>query len=239
MPWAHDPNQPWSTGWTWDPNGSTDPDLVRLWGPNAISDPRQNPLGEPNSGSWRDRSSGEFHDWVWEYGAPPDPATVNEFGHDAATDPSVTPSSGFPQNTDIPPPDVVPPELTDRWNGHVPDATGTLPPQDPGSTPPSEPPAVPPYSVSPGSIRDAELPLYEVLQNNRIMYDNLQATVEASAGWDIYTPALTSEQLMHVQHNLLLQIADGVKLFGDYIGLLDTTVQTYVRADLDSFIRPT
>jgi hypothetical protein len=63
----------------------------------------------------------------------------------------------------------------------------------------------------------------------------MRAVVAESASWDIFTEQATREQLMNTQNNLLLQVADSVKLAGDYLQMLNAAAQNYARADIDSF----
>jgi hypothetical protein len=241
--WEHE-GPSWDEGWMWNPTGTPDPELVHLWGPDAIGDGRQNPIGEPNigSGAWNG-TMGQPH-WVWEWGAPPNPDLVDKYGYEDATNPTKPPDS----DEVLPPPNVIPPVLTDAWGGVVPDAGGLPHRALSGGTPVSEPPTVNGFAVSFAGLREAESGITSVVESNIERYNYLRGVVADSAGWDIFMEnpdialredygdyADNRDDLMSSQNNLLLQVADSITMAGDFRTMLNAAVQNYTRSDVDSF----
>ena len=125
--------------WTWSSHTTPDPGPVSQWGYETLTDPRRSPTGERNYGTWVPQHGGG---WKWEWARTPDPKLGNSLGYDKLTDPDHIPTvndtltegelkgDSATDHNRPPPPDVVPPTLTDGWGNHAPDLTGNIPPQE-------------------------------------------------------------------------------------------------------------
>lgn len=225
-------------GWTWVWGATPDPELANLWGNTALTDVRQDPTGERNSGSWRPTRGG----FQWRWGREPEEWSLNGYSYEELTNPDTMPAGRTPNGVSFtrpPRPDVVPPTVTNAWGDNPPSITGQLPEaeSDGGGTPEAltEPPAHPMFTVSPGSLRDAEIAVLGLLDGAIGSYEATRAAVNLSRTQDVYTRD-NREELLSGQDNLLLGIADTLRLVGEFVSRLNIAAQSYARADIDSFM---
>jgi hypothetical protein len=226
--------------WTWVPGATPDPNLVKQWGTAALTNIAIDPSGNLNHGAWIQNNG-----WQWVWGANPDPHWVKQYGQAAMTNPNQSPAGGMgPGNKNSPdypqPSDVVPPTVTDIWNGVAPDVTGKLPPlpNDEQGVAYTEPPIVTTYKVSPGSIRNAESQLLARADITINQYNDLKAYVEQARSQNIYSDSAGASKanLSSTQDHLLLNIGDAIEVCGQFIGMLNYAAQNYAAADIGSFL---
>lgn len=118
------------------------------------------------------------------------------------------------------------------------------------------PPSHPAYAVSPGSLGDASNEILNQTQQSLNAYEDLKSTVQGG-GWIFwerapfthFTEQLTGKtvymtdqhpeltnQIIAVEDNLLLEIADSITLAGQFADQLNNAAQFYAKADKASVL---
>jgi hypothetical protein len=245
---------------------------TRYENPNG-DESRRGGFPEPDSPDWENghwHRGGHNAGWSWRPGETPEdpnfePAynnDVDEYGYDAMHDPTQTPE-GRPNpnyDPDPPPPDVTPPELDQVWDTapHIPgeDVDIQQGSGDPGASD-APPPVHQRYTVSPGSIRDAENEILVETDRQVQYYESFRDYVNSTKHWifgfsseddlepyntraGVQTPIdpneRVTEDMVAIQDNALLAVASSIVITGQLVAMLNNGAQAYARTDLASFM---
>jgi hypothetical protein len=212
----------------------------QTWNPSVVTDD-----GDAAKNSW---TNGDGDGWKTVF-APKDG------GDDSTPD---DPEAGKHQFT--------PPTLTLKdsdWPLH---ATGEMGGGGGGGTPPTTAPDVPDFSVTVGTLRDAQSAVLPSANTATDKYNSLKDSTGRKAAWifqqdtsgDLGTyyfwnPASQGTQVQDNQadpklikqtpimtealEKALLSVADAVHLAGEYAGFLNTAAQSYTYADKESYLK--
>jgi hypothetical protein len=204
--------------------------------------------------------------WSWVSGQNPPQWLINDgYTPQALENPNVTPGGAVPSapvDPSPPPADTKTPELTQVWQTapHIPGPDTSDPLNGPSGNGNSLPSSSTPFSVSPGTIEDAENVILAETSTAVTTYDTFREYVESTQSWifSINNPGLLTESgrngplyppgnlpnqdatndFIPTQDQVLRNAGDAIELAGKFVAWLNDAAQSYALTDINSFLPP-